>query len=74
MPSNSRNGSCAAAGLGCYADDKTGARLCLVCGRFASSSKAGDLVLEFRVCEAAADQDLPANYNVAPTDPGICRP
>lgn len=38
-----------------------------MCGRYASSRKPEDLVEEFEVDRVTAKQELPADYNVAPT-------
>ena len=38
-----------------------------MCGRYAASSRAEDLVLEFEAVRAEGQGPLPADYNVAPT-------
>ena len=38
-----------------------------MCGRYASSRSADDLVEEFDVVETRIEAPLPADYNVAPT-------
>ncbi|MFT4288236.1 SOS response-associated peptidase family protein [Nocardioides sp.] len=40
-----------------------------MCGRYASSRDAGDLVDEFEVDQLRIDALLPKSWNVAPTDP-----
>ena len=38
-----------------------------MCGRYAASRRAEDLVLEFEAVRAEGQSSLPADYNVAPT-------
>lgn len=38
-----------------------------MCGRYAASRRAEDLVLEFEAVRADGQPDLPADYNIAPT-------
>src|SRR4029450_114444 len=42
-------------------------RTCAMCGRYAASRRAEDLVVEFEAVPAAGQSALPADYNVAPT-------
>ena len=39
-----------------------------VCGRYASTRSAEDLVAEFDAVDATEGEELRADYNVAPTD------
>ncbi|WP_284283566.1 SOS response-associated peptidase family protein [Arsenicicoccus piscis] len=40
-----------------------------MCGRYAASANADELVLELEVDEVRVDEPLAPNYNLAPTDP-----
>jgi putative SOS response-associated peptidase YedK len=40
-----------------------------VCGRFVSSQRRSNLLGEYRIDPERADPEIPASYNVAPTDP-----